>query len=247
MKNRFLILPFLIIAVMVLIINNEKNIVNREIVTSTMLINYPFFGNDLIDNYIFNYLNNNVDGYGFIDYDYYKDDYNYYITFYKYIFDENNIMSDNDFFYIDMKNNIISTIDNINYNYDYADYNLNDENKHVSILFNSSLNYNTFRVLNILKKYDVKATFLVSNTSLNDEWIIEKINDFDMNIVYDIPKYSFNSMDYFYHSSDIISNYVINNVKDSDIIYMHDGFSSSVNSLNIIIPVLYKRGYLFDY
>ena len=69
--------------------------------------------------------------------------------------------------------------------------------------------------------------------------IIKKIGDMPI-IIWDID-----TLDWKYHNSKRIASRVINKVKDGDIILMHDVYSATANSLNIIIPELQNRGYTF--
>ena len=86
MKYRYFILPVIIISMMIFIIDYDKGIVNKYVFNNDKEINYPFFGNDMIDNYINNYLGSYIDSDDniFIDYDYSNnydssyDDSNYY-------------------------------------------------------------------------------------------------------------------------------------------------------------------------
>ena len=68
---------------------------------------------------------------------------------------------------------------------------------------------------------------------------IKKIGDMPI-IIWDID-----TLDWKYHNSKRIASRVINKVKDGDIILMHDIYSATANSLNIIIPELQNRGYTF--
>lgn len=95
MKNRYFILPFIIISLMIYVIDNDKKVINKEIVVSNYNISYPFFNNEIIDNYIFNYLNNlPLCDRGNITYELDNKDNIYYLTFYKQI-KNNNIISNN--------------------------------------------------------------------------------------------------------------------------------------------------------
>lgn len=60
---RYYLLPIIIISLMLLVLDNEKSVINKEMVSSTKEIRYPFFDNAKIDNYITNYL----DDYDFDD------------------------------------------------------------------------------------------------------------------------------------------------------------------------------------
>ena len=57
MKIRYLLIPFIIITIMILVLDKEKELVNKEIISDTKNISYPFFSNDNIDNYISDFLN----------------------------------------------------------------------------------------------------------------------------------------------------------------------------------------------
>ena len=57
MKYRYFILPLIIISLIIFIIDNDKSIINKEVFGDNKEISYPFFGNDKIDKYINNYLN----------------------------------------------------------------------------------------------------------------------------------------------------------------------------------------------
>ena len=48
---------------------------------------------------------------------------------------------------------------------------------------------------------------------------------------------------YGYRNSDYLINYVIDNVKDGDIILFHDSYDSSVNAILSLLPLLYSKGY----
>ena len=69
--------------------------------------------------------------------------------------------------------------------------------------------------------------------------IVKKIGNMPI-IIWDID-----TLDWKYHNSKRIASRVINKVKDGDIILMHDIYSATANSLNIIIPELQNRGYTF--
>ena len=52
-------------------------------------------------------------------------------------------------------------------------------------------------------------------------------------------------LDWKYKNKDIVTDKILKNVKNGDIILMHDIYSATANSLNIIIPELQNRGYTF--
>lgn len=179
MKYRYFILPVIIISMMIFIVDYDKGIVNKCVFNNDKEINYPFFGNDMIDNYINNYLGSYIDSDDniFIDYDYSNNDNNYYITFYKYILNGSIINDSNDSFVIDMNNNSINRIYNSYYEYDFiTNSGRYDGRKFIAITFDDGPNYNTNKILNILEKYDAKATFFVLGSRIHgNEYILKRM------------------------------------------------------------------------
>jgi len=55
--------------------------------------------------------------------------------------------------------------------------------------------------------------------------------------------WSLDTNDWRYRSSDYLVNYVLNNIKDGDIILFHDSYNSTVNAVNELLPLLYSKGY----
>ena len=160
---------------MILVVDYDKGIVNKCVFNNDKEINYPFFGNDMIDNYINNYLGSYIDSDDniFIDYDYSNNDNNYYITFYKYILNGSIINDSNDSFVIDMDNNSINRIYNSYYEYDFiTNSGRNDDRKFIAITFDDGPNYNTNKILNILEKYDAKATFFVLGSRIHGDLVL---------------------------------------------------------------------------
>ena len=296
-------LPVLIIFIIIFLLNYDKEIVvNKTINNDSILVDYPYFNNSKIDSYISNYLYEYLDFEGIIDYDYYKDNDKYYVTFYKYILNDNVLKESSNSFIIDINNNIINTIYDEVFRYDFI---LNEENvsdkKIIALTFDDGPNYNTNKVLDILNKYNVKATFFVLGHRIkNNEYILKRMKKEGMEIgnhtynhllltKYDNDKikkeindtsdlifsitgkypslfrpsygiannkiksivnmpiiiWNIDTLDWKYHNSKRIYNRVINKVKDGDIILMHDIYSATSNSLNIIIPKLQSEGYRF--
>ena len=105
MKHRYFILPFIIISLMIYVIDNDNRIINKEIMISNYSINYPFFNDEKIDNYIFNYLNHlPLCDRGNITYELDNKDNIYYLTFYKRINNNNIISDDSNSFVININN-----------------------------------------------------------------------------------------------------------------------------------------------
>jgi len=303
MKLRYLLLPIIIVCFMIVIINNDKGIVNKEMVFDNVNIYYPYFDNVIIDSFISDYIDKYSDKDNvFIDYDYYEDSEKYYVTFYKYFFNGNMISSDNDYFVIDSYNDSIDRVDNVNFEFDFVYSKYKDKSsKMIALTFDDGPNYNTNRVLDILDKYNIKATFFVLGSKIEgNEYILKRIvnsgNEIGnhsyshllltkykediikkeigdtSNLIFDVtgkhpklfrPSYgSYNNkiknisnmpiivwnvdtLDWKYHSSKKIAGRVINKVKDGDIVLMHDVYSSTSNSLDILIPILLDKGYSF--
>ncbi len=55
--------------------------------------------------------------------------------------------------------------------------------------------------------------------------------------------WSLDTNDWRYQDSDYIVNYVLDNIKDGDIILMHDSYDSTVEAIYELLPILYSKGY----
>ena len=192
-QNVFLILvSILIVFVLLYFYDERESVLNKEYSDNSknIYVEYPFFNDMVIDNYITDYLSSYIDDDNdvlFIDYDYReKSDY---IELILYIYKEKNSLVKKETRKIDLdlvNSNIISTslvidkkIDYDIYNYNVIDYN----KKLVALTFDDGPNYNTNRILDILDKYNVKATFFVLGTNINgNEGIIKRMNDLGMEI-----------------------------------------------------------------
>ena len=213
MKYRYFILPLIIISLIIFIIDNDKSIINKEVFSDSKEISYPFFDNDKIDKYINNYLNEylNVDGNVLIDYDYAQDNYNYFLTFYRYIISDGIVSSDRDSFYIDINNNYINRSYDSFYEYDFVT-NRSDisSDKLIALTFDDGPNYNTNRVLDILKENDVVATFFVLGSRIKgNEYILKKM----VNNGNEIGNHTFNHLLLTKYKEDKIND-EINNTKN---------------------------------
>lgn len=49
--------------------------------------------------------------------------------------------------------------------------------------------------------------------------------------------------DWRHHNSDYLVNYVLDNIKDGDIILFHDSYNASVDAVEKLLPILYSKGY----
>lgn len=179
MKLRYFMLPIIIVSLMILILNNEKTLQNKTIFNQYKEISYPFFGIEEVDNYIINYLNTyiNEEDNLLVDYDYTNKDSIYYITFYKYIFNGNKINSNTDSFVVNIKDSTINKTNPISYEYDIVENKIIDkESKLIALTFDDGPNYNTNKVLDILEKYEVRATFFVLGSKIKgNEYILKRL------------------------------------------------------------------------
>ena len=55
--------------------------------------------------------------------------------------------------------------------------------------------------------------------------------------------WSLDTNDWKYRNSEYIVNYVLNNIKDGDIILFHDTYESTVTAIEKLLPLLYSKGY----
>ena len=303
MKMRYLFIPMIIISLMLWIIDIDKDVlVNKVIINDNIEINYPYFNDKKIDDFIDEYLDRYKNNNGIIDYDYDNRDNKYYVVFYKYFFDSNIYSYDLDSFMIDLDSSTISMVYTEVFNYDIiTNKKINSSDKLIALTFDDGPNYNTGKVLDVLAKYNVKATFFVLGSKAKDnkkilkreydsgmeignhtfnhllltkykENVIKDEIDKTSSVIFEVtgrypkllrPSYGvynnivkkignmpiiiwdIDTLDWKYHNSKRIASRVINKVKDGDIILMHDIYSATANSLNIIIPELQNRGYTF--
>lgn len=168
----FLVLIILFLFVFCSLINKHdviNKIIKKEENTYSYLINYPYFNNNKVDNYVDNYLSERINtiildnGDLFIDYDYDIKDNNIFIKFYEYVTKLNtikeNIYEINYDYELDhiIKKRVFEED-----NYDILNYTKSD--KLVAFTFDDGPSYNTIKIVNTLVKYDSKATFfLVGN------------------------------------------------------------------------------------
>lgn len=171
---------------MIFIVDSDNDVINKEVVSLNYDISYPFFSNDDIDNYISGYLNYDsyIDGNVIIDYDIYDNDNLYYLTFYKYFWNDNVVSDGSDSFVIDTSNNSVSRINKTNYEYDVViNRKIDKSKKMIALTFDDGPNYNTSKIIDVLNKYDIKATFFVlGNRAINNKDILRKMVDSGMEI-----------------------------------------------------------------
>ena len=288
----------------------KEMVVNKKYVDNNknIYIEYPYFNNRVIDKYINNYLKETIsNSYNyklFMDYDYNID--NDIINLYIYTYKE----KDNSLRKVVKEIEIDSNSGNIrdrivkdseeNIKYDFYKNNVIDNSdKLIAITFDDGPNANTSRILDVLEKYNVKATFFVLGINIKgNEEVIKRMKSLNMQIgnhmyshklssklkkkeffreinktdklIYDItgdkvkilrPSYgaiskdyrrivnkpiitwSIDTKDWKYHNSKRISEHILNKVADGDIILMHDIYSATLKSLELVIPKLLEKGY----
>lgn len=295
------IIGFFIIVIVGIIISN-KSYGDVHGINTNSFVSVPCFDNKDINSDITSYVNKFSSSYDYLFVDYDIVDRN---SFIMYIYKEKNDSYDlvEQSFLIDDNNLIInndSTLD-VDGGFNFIDNKIVDNDKLIALTFDDGPNYNTNKVLDILDKYKIKATFFVLgrnidgnedivkrihssgheignhmyshqiSTRLSDTRIKEEVNMTDK-LVYDItgkypslvrPSYgiynnrikriidrpiilwNIDTLDWKYHDSKRIANKVFNNIKRGNIVLMHDIYSATANSLEIIIPKLLSDGFEF--
>lgn len=203
MKLRYFFIPIFILSLMVFIVDSERNVINKEVLSFGVNISYPFFGNEVIDSYISDYLDfDTYEGDVYIDYDIYDNDDIYYLTFYRY-FDNDGVMRrDSDSFVVDVSKGSIGISSLVSYDYDVI-FNrvVNRDKKMIALTFDDGPNYNTSRLIDVLNEYNVKATFFVlGSRAFDNEEIIRKMSDSGM----EIGNHTFNHLLLTRESEDVI-------------------------------------------
>ncbi len=318
MKKKIYI--FIIIILLILIITIIDKTINKEQVISKKYkenndnyqveIIYPYLTNNIIDKYINNYLNKSINNFKYnlkdkgklyIDYDYQEENNQVYLTFYKYQ-DIDNIINYHIYkLDIDLNTNTIKTYNSYKEEEPYDFYYQKEVNKSkmIALTFDDGPNHNTLKILDILNKYQVKATFFVLGTKVEENpFIIKKLyqnnmeignhtyshklltnkssdyikeeitktsnliksitnkyptllrpsygslsNQIKQSINMPIITWSVDPLDWKYHSSEKITQNILKNAKEGDIILLHDIYTSTVNAVNKVVPKLLEQGY----
>lgn len=179
-------LPLIIISLMLLVLDREKTLENKTVYSDNKEISYPFFDIEEIDNYIANYLNDYIttNEEVLIDYDCIKENNLYYLTFYNYLFSGNKIKSSTSSVIISTKDNSIIKSVPVSYEYDIIQNKVVDkEEKMIALTFDDGPNYNTNKVLDILEKYNVPATFFILGSKIKgNEYILKRMASSGMEI-----------------------------------------------------------------
>ena len=173
-----------IILLFIFLSKEEEGISNRVYHNNNITINYPYFNNKKMDNYIEEFIINSTSTRNtFIDYDYNLIDNNYHVNFYIYKFNNNITSYQEKCFCINTNNNQITEEKSILNNYNYLNKNIYNGYKLIALTFDDGPSHNTSRLLDILNKYQVKATFFLVGTNINNEKeVIKKMDKSGMEI-----------------------------------------------------------------
>lgn len=171
--KKFIILFIFIITF--LIINENQNY-NRKYINydQNIYIEYPNLANDNLNTNLNNYINSFINNYDylFIDYDYTDNN-----TLTMYIYKENdNIVKS-------LSKTFTVAKTKANNTYDFINWKSINKNKVIALTFDDGPNHNTNKVLDILEKYNVKATFFVLGSNIKgNEKTIKRMNELEMEI-----------------------------------------------------------------
>lgn len=175
--------------------DKKEDIQNKEYhdYQNNISIDYPYFNNLIIDNYLNDYLEpyrNQGSDWGdllFIDYDYEQIDEK--INLLLYIYQENQNVVSKEIHQVEFntmegeitsKSNLVDT----SLEYDLGSTKVIDQEKPMlALTFDDGPNHNTTRVLDILEKYGIKATFFILGTNIEgNEKTIERMKNLGMEI-----------------------------------------------------------------
>lgn len=195
-RTIFLILvSFLFILVLFYLYDEKEKILNKEYrdYENNISIDYPYFNNVVIDNYLNDYLepyinqSNDLLDLLFIDYDYEELEDRIELMLYIYQEKENIVKKETRKIDLDINNGLIlenTKVVDASIEYDIYNQSLVEkDNPMIALTFDDGPNHNTSRVLDILEKYNVKATFFILGTNIKgNEKIIKRMNDLGMEI-----------------------------------------------------------------
>ena len=194
MKKLFYILLCILgILVIIYLAKNYDEVLNKEYKEENIIIEYPHFNNNWLDDAIVNYLNDKISFFKyrnmdemFIDYDYNLDNNDLELKLYSYEFKDNKLSREEVRFIADLDEEEIISVSR---NHDLKEYDIYmnriiDSDKPMIVLtFDDGPNHNTSRVVDILNKYNVKATFFILGSNVKgNEKIIEDLYESGMEI-----------------------------------------------------------------
>ena len=184
MKRIIKSICILSIILLFIFLSRKEEISNKIYHTSNITINYPHFNNKKIDKYIEDFIINNTSTTNtFIDYDYNLINNNYHVNFYIYKLNNNITSYQEKCFCINTTNNQITEEKSILNNYNYLNKNIYNNYKLIALTFDDGPSHNTSKLLDILNKYQVKATFFLVGANINKkENVIKKMDNLGMEI-----------------------------------------------------------------
>ena len=180
-----IILTTLVITLLIYFYDTKEKILNKKYINNdnNIYIEYPYFNNHILDKYINNYLQETINSRNnyqiFMDYDYYYEDEIIDLSLYTYKEKNNILRKITKDIKIDMSTKAITSNNLIRSNsYNYSFFTTTHNNKLIALTFDDGPNNNTSRILDILDKYHVKATFFILGTNIqNHETIVKRIHD----------------------------------------------------------------------
>ena len=193
-RDLFLLLVSILFILMLLYFYEQKEqFLNKKLqLNENTYIEYPYFHKKEIDQYIYQYLNFYIGEDNrslFIDYDYnYLEDENL-VHLLFYIYEENGVVIRENVkeFALDLEKDKVVKVfmaKPTTKTYDNFYQRLIQMNKPmIALTFDDGPNYNTNKVLDILEKYQVKATFFLLGCNIaHHEDIIQRMSNLNMEI-----------------------------------------------------------------
>ncbi|MBQ8681752.1 MAG: polysaccharide deacetylase family protein [Bacilli bacterium] len=195
-KNIFIILISTLFILMLIYLYDEKeDILNKEYrdYKNNISIDYPYFNNIVIDNYLNDYLEpfieqgNDLIDLLFIDYDYEELDDRIELILYIYQEKDNVVQKEIRRMEFDVINSVVlenNKVVDVSVEYDiYKGQIIEEDQPMVALTFDDGPNHNTSRILDILEKYNVKGTFFILGTNIEgNEKIIKRMHELGMEI-----------------------------------------------------------------
>ena len=179
-KNIFIVLiTTLLVLFLIYKYENVETIQNKEYIKNNTIVTYPYFNNEKLDNYINDYINKNSDYKTIIDYDYNIENNKLNLTLYMHKEINNKIKETNKKISINLEEYNIKSIKEKYYKTETD----TEKNKFIALTFDDGPNHNTEKILNILNKYNIKATFFILGKNIKgNEKIISMLYENGMQI-----------------------------------------------------------------
>lgn len=175
--------------------DKKEEVLNREYrdYENHISVDYPYFNNAIIDNYLNDYLEpyiNQGNDWGdllFIDYDYEKLEERINLIIYIYKEKGSLVQKEIQPLEIDVDSGVVIEKDPImdtSLDYDaYSQRTIDKEKPMVALTFDDGPNHNTSRILDILEKYGIKGTFFILGCNIEgNEKTIERMKQLGMEI-----------------------------------------------------------------